>query len=204
MEQRISIGNQKLKVVVTHPSFGISAIYCAEQYAKVKVQREPDGFFSKKLDLPIIAYAQTTGGDADKQNKQVDTYVIDKMGQSTRSEDIALVRSQGLDVDDDNELTQENIPAAGGACIDNTTHLHGHEWGWSGTCHQKTNHHLDVDPQILNYSRSDLCNQTKLDIFLLFFPLKYSENVPVKETSRTLVGQAHNPMLMGELMRFFG
>ena len=126
------------------------------------------------------------------------------MGQSTRSKVIALFRSQGLDVDDDNELTQGNIPAAGGACIDNTTHLHGHKWGWSGTCHQITKHHLDVDPQILNYSRSDLCNQTKLDISLLFFPLKYLENVPVKETSRTLVGQAHNPMLMGELMRFFG
>ena len=186
MKQKISIGNQKLKVVVTHPSFGISAIYCAEQYAKVKVQREPDGFFSKKLDLPIIAYAQTTGGDL---NKQVDTYVIDKMGQSTRSEDIALARSQGLDVDDDNELTQENIPAAR-ACIDNNTNLHGHKWGWSGTCYQHIKHHLDVDLQILNYSRSDCCNQTKLDMFPLFFPLNCLENVRVKETSRTLVVQA--------------
>ena len=186
---------------MTHPSFGMSAIYCAEQYEKVKVQREPDGFFDKKLDLPIIANAQTTVGNL---NKQVDTSVIDKMGRSTRSEDIALACSQRLDVDDDNEPAPENILAAGGACIDNTTHLHGHEWGWSGTCHQKTNHHLDVDPQILNYSRSDLCNQTKLDIFLLYFPLNYLENVPVKETSQTLVGQAHNPMLMGDLMRFFG
>jgi hypothetical protein len=112
---------------VTHSFFGISAIYCAERYAKVKVQREPDGFFNKKLDLPIIAYAQTTGGDLDKQ---VDTYGIDKMGQSTRSEGIALARSQGLDVVDDNEPIPENIQAAG-ACIDNTTNLHGHEWGWS-------------------------------------------------------------------------
>ena len=76
--------------------------------------------------------------------------------------------------------------------------------GMVSTCHWKTKHHLDVDLQILNYSGSDICNQTKLDMFLLFFPLNYLENVPVKETSRTLVGQAHNPMLMGELMRFFG
>jgi hypothetical protein len=191
----------KVVIVVKHTSFGDSVIYCAERYAKVKVQGGPDGFFNKKLDLPIIANAPTFAiGDLDKP---IDTSVIDKMGRSTRSEDIALARSQGLDVDDDNEPAPENIPAAG-ARIDNTTNLHGQEWGWGGTCHRKTKHHLDVDPQILNYSRSDLCNQTKLDMFLLFFPIDYFEDVLVKETSLTLVRQAHNPLSMGELVRFFG
>ena len=74
---------------------------------KVKVQGEPDGFFDKKLDLPIIANAQTTVGNL---NKQVDTSVIDKMGRSTRSEDIALACSQRLDVDDDNGPSLENFP----------------------------------------------------------------------------------------------
>jgi hypothetical protein len=92
--------------------------------------------------------------------------VIDKMGRSTRSEDIALARSQGLDVDDDNETAPENIPAAG-ARIDNTTSLHGQEWGWAGTCHRKSKYPTDIDPQILNYSRSDLCTQTKLDMFFI-------------------------------------
>ena len=72
------------------------------------------------------------------------------MGQSTRSEDISLACSQGLDVDDDNETTPENIPAAGARIDNTTTNLHGHKWGWSCTCHQKTKHHLDVDVQILN------------------------------------------------------
>jgi hypothetical protein len=191
----------RIVIVVKHPTFGESLIYCAERYAKVKVEGEPDGFFDKKTDLPIIANAPTFSiGDLDKP---IDTSVIDKMGRSTRSEDIALARSQGLDVDDDNEPAPENIPAAG-ARIDNTTNLHGQEWGWGGTCHRKTKHHLDVDPQILNYSRSDLCNQTKLDMFLLFFPIDYFEDVLVKETSLTLVRQAHNPLSMGELVRFFG
>jgi hypothetical protein len=116
-----------------------------------------------------------------------------------------LVRSQGLDVDDDNEPALENIPA-GGARVDSTTNnLHGQEWGWNGTCHRKTKHHLDVSLQILNHSRSDLCNQTKLNMFLLFFPLDYTENaVVVKQTSRTLVGQAYNPLSIGEFMRFLG
>jgi hypothetical protein len=39
---------------------------------------------------------------------------------------------------------------------------------------------------------------------ILLFPIDYFEEVLVKETSRTLVGQAHIPMPMGELVRFFG
>jgi hypothetical protein len=65
-------------------------------------------------------------------------------------------------------------------------------------------HHTNVSPQILNHSRINFCNQTKLDMFLLFFPIDYFEDVLVKETNCTLVGQAHNPLSMGELVRFFG
>jgi hypothetical protein len=193
----------KVVIVVKHPTLGDSVVYCAEQYEKVKVEGEPDGFFDKKVDLPInIANAPTFSvNDIDKP---IDTSVIDKMGWSTRSEDIALAQSQGLDVDDDNEPAPENIPAAG-TRVDSTTYLQGQEWGWNGTCYRKTKHHLDVNPQILNHSRSDLCNQTKLDMFLLFFPLNYTENVVVKQTSCTLVGQAYNPhpLSMGEFVRFF-
>jgi hypothetical protein len=122
----------RIVIVVKHATFGESLVYCAEQYAKVKVEGEPDGFFDKKTDLPIIANAPTFSvNDIDKP---IDASVIDKMSRSTRSEDIALARGQGLDVDDDNKPAPENIPAAG-ARIDNTTNLHGQEWGWAVTCH---------------------------------------------------------------------
>jgi hypothetical protein len=48
--------------------------------------------------------------------KPIDTSLLDMGGSgSTRSEDIALARSQRLDVDDDNEPAPENIPAVGTA-----------------------------------------------------------------------------------------
>jgi hypothetical protein len=115
----------RIFIVVKHSTFGESLVYCAERYAKVKVEGEPDGFFGKKTDLPIIANAPTFS--VNDTDKPICTSVIDKMGRSTRSEDIALARSQGLDVDDNNEPAPENIPAAG-ARIDNTTNLHGQEW----------------------------------------------------------------------------
>jgi hypothetical protein len=153
----------RIVIVVKHPTFGDSVVYCAERFAEVKVEGEPDGFFDKKVDLPIIANAPKFS--VDDLDKPIHTYVIDKMGRSTRSEDIVLARSQGLEVDDDTEPAPENIPAAG-AALDSTTNLPGQAWGWGGTCHQKTKHHTNVSPQILNHSRSDLCNETKLDMFL--------------------------------------
>jgi hypothetical protein len=116
----------RIVIVVKHPTLGDSVVYCAEQYSKVKVEGEPDGLFDKKVDLPIIDNAPTFY--VDDLDKSIDTSVIDKMGRSTRSEDIALARSQGLDVDDDNEPAPENIPAAG-ARVNSSTDLHGLEWG---------------------------------------------------------------------------
>ena len=103
----------KVCIVLKHESFGENLIYCAERYAKVKVEGEEDGLFDKdKTDLPIFTNAATFA--ADDVCKPIDTSFIDKMGgSSTRSEDIALARSQGLDVDDDNEPAPENIPAEG-------------------------------------------------------------------------------------------
>jgi hypothetical protein len=49
----------KIVIVVKQPTFGDSVVYCAERYAKIKVEGEPDGFFDRKVDLPIIANAPT-------------------------------------------------------------------------------------------------------------------------------------------------
>jgi hypothetical protein len=56
----------------------------------------------------------------------------------------------------------------------------------------------------VNYTKNDLKALTKLDMFLLFFPANYLENVIVKETSKTLIEQALCPLTMGEFIRFLG
>jgi hypothetical protein len=149
--------------------------------------------------LPI--HANAPNFSVDSPIKPIDSSVLDKVGRSTRSEDIALVRSQGLDVDDDNEPAPENIPVPG-ARIDCTTNLHGQQCGWDGTCHRKSKHHIDVSPQSKDFTKNDLCTTSNLAIFLLFFPLHYVEDIIVKETSQTLLRQAHNPMSIGESVQF--
>jgi hypothetical protein len=157
----------------------------------------------KNTDLPIFPNAPTFS--ADDLCKPIDTSLLDIGGSgSTRSEDIALAQSQGLDVDDDNEPAPENIPPAG-APIDSTSNLHGQTWGWGGTCHRKSAHHTDVSPQIKDYTKNHLSRTlSKLEMFLLFFPVDYLENVIVIETSQTLVEQAHSPLPVGEFVRFPG
>jgi hypothetical protein len=61
-----------------------------------------------------------------------------------------------------------------------------------------------IDSQIANYTKNDLRALTKLNMFLLFFPANYLENVIVKETSQTLVEQALCPLTMGEFLQFLG
>ena len=53
----------KICIVLKHNSFGNNHIYCAERYAKVKVEGEEDGFFDKKqTDLPIFTNALNVCG----------------------------------------------------------------------------------------------------------------------------------------------
>ena len=120
-----------------HDSFSDNLIYCAERYVKDKVEGEPDGYFDKiVLNLPIINNAPTFSPD--DVCKPIDTSLLLNMGGSgSRSEDIALACSQGFDVDDNNKPARENVLAEG-VVIDITSNLHGQTWGWSGTCHQKT------------------------------------------------------------------
>ena len=168
-----------VSIVVKHDSFGGHLIYCAERYAKVKVEGEADGNFDQKVpDLPLFTNAPNFSPD-----------LLDMGGSGSRSEDIALARSQGLDVDDDNEPTPENVLAEG-LVIDTTSNLHGQTWGWGGTCHQKTAHHTNDSPGIKDYTKSGPKFVSKLDMFLLFFSLDYLENVIVLETSEMLVLQA--------------
>ena len=187
----------RIVIVVRHELFGDKLIFCAERFAKVTVEGPADGFFKKKIDLPIIA------NGLDYSKPPIDLNRLDKLGGSSLSEDIALARSQGIEVDDDNEPAPENIPPAG-SVLDATTNKFGQTWGWNGTCNRKSNHHVDVSPQIKDHTISTLKQTSYLDMFLLFFPLAYLEDVLVAETSRTLVSQAHSPLTTGEFIRFIG
>ena len=79
----------KVCIVVKHDSFSGNLIYCAEQYAKVTVEGEADGYFDQKqTDLPLFTNVPTFSPD--DLWKPMDTSLLDIGGSGSRSEDIAL------------------------------------------------------------------------------------------------------------------
>ncbi len=98
-------GNEFIAIFVSHPSFeGCDAIYVAKRFCVVKHEGNPDGFFDND-------HVQETVAMDDDGNfvPEIDPQVFSA---TNRAEDIALVRNQGYDVDDDNEPAPENVPDA--------------------------------------------------------------------------------------------
>ncbi len=64
-----------------------------------------------------LSGSQGSGADApdvtadNEDGKEIDATIFHQQG--TRAENIQMVRSQGLEVDNNNEPAQENIPATG-------------------------------------------------------------------------------------------
>ena len=121
-----------------------------------------------------------------------------------RAEDIALVRGQGFEVDDDNDPAPENVPAVDEAPPVVNDLLEGQEWGWDG-----------IDRRVVaggNYNKPSFPNnwvpqgKTYLDLFIYFFPMVWFTTVLLAKTSAAIVESGLHgskaPVTFGEMIRF--
>eukprot|EP00956_Cyclotella_meneghiniana_P035815 scaffold118478_cov62-Cyclotella_meneghiniana.AAC.8 len=95
-------GKTYVAVFFEHVRFEGQEIYCALRYANQTAEGEPINFFDTAAAADVPAPSVT----AEPRNI-IDSEVL-RAGNN--AEDIALVRAQGHDVDDDNEPAPENIP----------------------------------------------------------------------------------------------
>eukprot|EP00559_Dactyliosolen_fragilissimus_P002711 CAMPEP_0184872744 /NCGR_PEP_ID=MMETSP0580-20130426/41459_1 /TAXON_ID=1118495 /ORGANISM="Dactyliosolen fragilissimus" /LENGTH=665 /DNA_ID=CAMNT_0027375583 /DNA_START=1012 /DNA_END=3007 /DNA_ORIENTATION=+ len=114
------------------------------------------------------------------------------------AEDIALVRAQGLDVDDDNLPAPENIPIA---TTSNTTDDSHQEigWGWSGIDHRKQLNISEVRANISGITSDAMEHVSFVRMFFLLFPKSLIETI-IEQTNKKL----DSPTNMGEFMRWIG
>lgn len=119
------------------------------------------------------------------------------------AEDIALVRNQGFDVDDDNEPVEENIPATDAPVPANNGLYEGQSWGWDGF-DQRTNKGGYEEPTFTNYWTPS--NKSHLQLFLHAFPHTWLTNVLLPRTKATMKTESPNctDLTLGELLRFIG
>jgi hypothetical protein len=122
------------------------------------------------------------------------------------AEDIARVRAEGFEVDDDNDPAPENVPGlfdVPPAVVDGGL-FEGQSLGWDGIDRRQTgggdmmNHHsLRVSPPSGRPTSS-------LQLFMHFFPMTWFSAVLLPETSAGVVNAGTTPVIFGKLLRFLG
>ena len=116
------------------------------------------------------------------------------------ADDIAMVRAMGMDVDDDNEPVQENMPEENERVNERGNGLkEGQSWGWNGFDERRKENIYDTKAKINGLSGVALQNCSFTTMFQIFFASTIGDMV-ITETNKVL----DVPMDMGEWLRFVG
>ena len=173
-----------------HPQFEGEGIYCAIRYANIQAEGDPNDFFD-------VAAAPAPAAAAEpQQNNDIETEVL-RAGNN--AEDIALVRGQGLDVDDDNDPAPENVPTADGLSTNEDDGLYpGQSWGVDSFVDPMNNDGWTKPPGFHN--NFDIHTASWLELFFLFFPITWFRNVLIPKTNE----QLKRDVTFGEMLRYIG
>ena len=125
----------QLVVLFRQDHFPSMTIYCVKRWIHVTKEGDPAHFFDVNA-VPSAPDPEESIEDVPGSDENSDR--IFHLGNN--SEDIAHIRSFGLDVDDDKETAPENIPDE-----DPLIELY-QTWGWNGIDHRAVGNHMNVKP----------------------------------------------------------
>ena len=181
--------------VFRHDDFPDKEVHCVARWCKVVTEGPEEKLFEEDRPAEATpapeppAVVNERGGDD-----------IALRSLSNRAEDIALIRAQGLDVDDDNEPAPENIPDATTTTNKQANGLYeGQEFGWDGVDHRAKDGHINLPAKMRGMPEPEYASYVQM--FLLFFPRALIEDIVLAETNK-----AHPNLKLswGELLRFLG
>ena len=95
----------KLVVVFRHERTDDKEIYCVKRWVKVDKEGAANHFFRDEEECEDDPHPSNSDDMGRKEELEKNVF-----GATNRSEDIAMLRGMGLDVDDDNEPSPENVP----------------------------------------------------------------------------------------------
>ena len=110
-------------------------------------------------------------------------------------EDIARLRSEGYEVDDDNDPVPENLPTA--TAPGEATFL---EWNQTNVCHRKAEGHRFEASKLVKPLGGDRC----IDYFLYFLPVTFLKDVVIKATNMKMNEGEGGEVTWGEFIRYVG
>ena len=96
--------------------------------------------------------------------------------------DMADLRRQGIATDDENDPAPENIPGPAPAPPNDQL-----TWKSDGIiCPRRANNLQNSAACFMNYTREEVMKMTKLELFLVLFPVEYLSTVLIAETNKDL------------------
>ena len=130
---------QQTCIIFHHNEFPDKELHCVERWVKIK----KEGDVAQLFDTTRI---KTPSVPTEKENGDGDDLPPSIFHATGVAEDIAMVRAQGIDVDDNNKLATENIPANGDTSTERQANglYQGQEFGWDGVNHRACEGHHDL------------------------------------------------------------
>ena len=98
-----------------------------------------------------------------------------------------MLRGMGLDVDDDNEPSPENVPVDPSlptVTSDKNYVYEGLGWGWSGIDHRKTLNVHDTKPSLKGIIGDAVHHLSFVGMFFLLFPRRFIQEVIIFKTNK--------------------
>ena len=115
------------------------------------------------------------------------------------SEDMADIRRQGIAVDDDNEPDTKNISVL--VKTPSTQLEEGKSLRSEGIIFPRQSNNLhNTNAAVKNYTREEVMNMTKLELFLILFPVDYLKEILTPKMNKIL----KHPMELGEFIWWMG
>ena len=183
-------------IFFTSPTFPDVELHAAKRYTVVDAEGHPDRIWTTVLHEDGT---EATPADPNSE-REIDPAIFRA---TDNIEDIARVRAEGFEVDDDNEALPENRPALDAPPIEVSVDglLRGQRWGWDGV-DERSNKGGYEKPSFENGWMP--CGKTYLDIFLRFLPFVWIENVLLRKTSDALEKNNSHPLTISEFLRYLG
>jgi hypothetical protein len=190
IEQGERLVKKRKQVVISfrHDDFGTDILYCVKRWVRVETEGAPEQFFR----LEPVAQVETVPVASDGGGVGIEANVFHA---GNCAEDIALVRSQGLMVDDDRDPAPENVPLVDVFEVDNAC-----SWGWDGICNRKITGATNIRPSFTSLHGTIMQTISYVTMFLVFFPRKFIEEVMIQEMNKHL----EYYVTLGEVLRYIG
>ena len=180
-------------LIVTHPEFkdgdNLIELYANARWFKLDKEGPADLFFqigavAERAQEQPWEEQQQPVPDAAKRDNPV----------GTRELNLSELRGV-VNIDDDNEPLQDNIPDA------NDQGVVYSDWGHGGVCWRKQDNNINSNARLPNWnSNGGIITPTIQQLFELFFPMEWLKSILLEETNKQLTEQVS----YGEFLRWIG